>query len=296
MTGGVTGLAGAWILGPRIGKFNKDGTPNAIPGHNIPMVVLGTFILAFGWFGFNPGSTLAATDLRIGSVADLHHARLGGRLPHRRCSTCGPSSASPTRRWVQRHAGRARGDHRPVRLRQPGRRGDHRHDRGRPGHLERPVRRAGAQGRRPRRRRQRPRHLRRLGLPLPRPLRRRRVRRRLERRRRPAPIGLFYGGGVGQLAAEAIGVGTNFSGSSPRRSSSSGSSRRRSATASRPRPRSRGSTSPRWASPATSTRTPTPSSSRARSISTPTGRASPRRSQTRRASPSAEPTTGFRDD
>ena len=69
MTGGVTALVGAWILGPRIGKFNKDGSPNAIPGHNIPMVVLGTLILAFGWFGFNPGSTLAATDLRIGSIA-----------------------------------------------------------------------------------------------------------------------------------------------------------------------------------------------------------------------------------
>ncbi len=69
MTGGMTALAGAIIVGPRIGKYNKDGTPNAIPGHNIPMVVLGTLILAFGWFGFNPGSTLAATDLRIGSVA-----------------------------------------------------------------------------------------------------------------------------------------------------------------------------------------------------------------------------------
>jgi Amt family ammonium transporter len=69
MTGGVTALVGAWILGPRIGKFNKDGTANAIPAHSIPQVALGTFILAFGWFGFNPGSTLAATDLRIGSIA-----------------------------------------------------------------------------------------------------------------------------------------------------------------------------------------------------------------------------------
>jgi Amt family ammonium transporter len=69
MVGGVTALAGAMVLGPRIGKFNKDGTPNAIPGHNIPMAILGTFILAFGWFGFNPGSTLAGTDLRIAVVA-----------------------------------------------------------------------------------------------------------------------------------------------------------------------------------------------------------------------------------
>ncbi|MFQ6072748.1 MAG: ammonium transporter [Methanosarcinales archaeon] len=67
--GGYVALAGAIILGPRIGKFNEDGTPNAIPGHNLSMVVLGTFILFFGWFGFNPGSTLAATDLRIAIVA-----------------------------------------------------------------------------------------------------------------------------------------------------------------------------------------------------------------------------------
>lgn len=67
--GGYVALAGAIILGPRIGKFNSDGTPNAIPGHNLSMVVLGTFILFFGWFGFNPGSTLAATDLRIAIVA-----------------------------------------------------------------------------------------------------------------------------------------------------------------------------------------------------------------------------------
>src|SRR3954454_15898723 len=69
MTGGVTALAGALILGPRIGKFNKDGSANAIPAHDIPMVALGTLILAFGWFGFNPGSSLAATDPRIGSIA-----------------------------------------------------------------------------------------------------------------------------------------------------------------------------------------------------------------------------------
>lgn len=69
MVGGVTALAGAMVLGPRIGKYNKDGTPNPIPGHNIPMGILGCFILAFGWFGFNPGSTLAGTDLRIAVVA-----------------------------------------------------------------------------------------------------------------------------------------------------------------------------------------------------------------------------------
>jgi len=60
---------GAWLLGPRMGKFNKDGSANPIVGHNIPMAIIGTFILAFGWFGFNAGSTLAGTDLRIGVVA-----------------------------------------------------------------------------------------------------------------------------------------------------------------------------------------------------------------------------------
>src|SRR2546430_2843715 len=69
MVGGVTALAGAWVLGPRLGKYNKDGSANAIPGHNIPMAILGPFILAFGWFGFNPGSTLAGTDLRIAVIA-----------------------------------------------------------------------------------------------------------------------------------------------------------------------------------------------------------------------------------
>lgn len=69
MCGGVIALVGAWIVGPRLGKFNKDGSANPIPGHSIPMAVIGTFILAFGWFGFNAGSTLAGTDFRIGIVA-----------------------------------------------------------------------------------------------------------------------------------------------------------------------------------------------------------------------------------
>src|SRR5215510_3676588 len=69
LTGGVLALVGAIIIGPRLGKYKKDGTPNAIPAHSIPMAMIGTFILAFGWFGFNPGSTLAGTDLRIAVVA-----------------------------------------------------------------------------------------------------------------------------------------------------------------------------------------------------------------------------------
>ena len=57
--GALAALAGALILGPRIGKFGSDGRANPIPGHNIPFAVLGTIILWFGWFGFNPGSTLS---------------------------------------------------------------------------------------------------------------------------------------------------------------------------------------------------------------------------------------------
>jgi Amt family ammonium transporter len=67
--GGVAALAGAIVIGARVGKYGKDGTVNTIPAHNIPMALLGCFILAFGWFGFNPGSTLAGGDLRISVIA-----------------------------------------------------------------------------------------------------------------------------------------------------------------------------------------------------------------------------------
>jgi Amt family ammonium transporter len=69
MTGGVIAFVGAKMLGARIGKYDKNGKPRPIPAHNIPMVVVGTFILAFGWFGFNAGSTLAGTDTRIAVIA-----------------------------------------------------------------------------------------------------------------------------------------------------------------------------------------------------------------------------------
>jgi Amt family ammonium transporter len=67
--GGVAGLAGAIVLGPRIGKFGPDGKPRSMPGHHIPMAMLGTFILLFGWFGFNAASTFAATENRLAIVA-----------------------------------------------------------------------------------------------------------------------------------------------------------------------------------------------------------------------------------
>jgi ammonium transporter, Amt family len=69
MTGGVTALAGALVLGPRAGKYRRDGTIGAIPGHNLPMAIIGTLILAFGWFGFNAGSTLAGNDPRLATIA-----------------------------------------------------------------------------------------------------------------------------------------------------------------------------------------------------------------------------------
>lgn len=68
MTGGAAALVGAAILGPRIGRFDADGNSQPIPGHNLPMAILGVFILLIGWFGFNSGSLLSA-DIQIGMIA-----------------------------------------------------------------------------------------------------------------------------------------------------------------------------------------------------------------------------------
>jgi len=67
--GGWAALVGAYLIGPRIGKYTKEGKPTAIPGHNITLGALGVFILWFGWFGFNPGSTVAGTNLDIALIA-----------------------------------------------------------------------------------------------------------------------------------------------------------------------------------------------------------------------------------
>jgi Amt family ammonium transporter len=69
LQGGALALITASLLGPRLGKYGRNGRVNPILPHDIPMVQLGTFILAFGWFGFNAGSSLAGTDGRIGIVA-----------------------------------------------------------------------------------------------------------------------------------------------------------------------------------------------------------------------------------
>ena len=68
MVGGICAFVGAMILGPRIGKYGKDGKAKAIPGHNLPIAALGVFILWFCWFGFNCGSTTAATT-SLGHIA-----------------------------------------------------------------------------------------------------------------------------------------------------------------------------------------------------------------------------------
>jgi Amt family ammonium transporter len=70
LTGGVAAFVGAAILGPRLGRYNSDGSKNPIPGHSVPLGLTGVFILWLGWFGFNGGSTLAATGsgAAIGSI------------------------------------------------------------------------------------------------------------------------------------------------------------------------------------------------------------------------------------
>lgn len=69
LCGGTIAYVGAKLVGPRVGKFAADGRPQPIPGHNLPMGITGTFILAFGWFGFNAGSTLSGNDTQISVIA-----------------------------------------------------------------------------------------------------------------------------------------------------------------------------------------------------------------------------------
>ncbi len=68
MVGGVAGLAGAIVLGPRMGKYRANGTPTAIPGHHIPMAIVGCLALFFGWFGFNAGPAMADGGVRLGII------------------------------------------------------------------------------------------------------------------------------------------------------------------------------------------------------------------------------------
>jgi Amt family ammonium transporter len=80
MTGGIAALMGAMFLGPRIGKYGPDGKPRAIPGHNIPFAILGVFILWVGWFGFNPGSELLADEFVSAIAVNTMLAAAAGAL------------------------------------------------------------------------------------------------------------------------------------------------------------------------------------------------------------------------
>jgi Amt family ammonium transporter len=90
LTGGVAALTAAAMLGPRVGKFARDRKPRAIPGHSMPLAVLGTFLLFFGWFGFNGGSVLAADGAAIAPV--LLTTALAG---------CGGGAASMLYTWIR---------------------------------------------------------------------------------------------------------------------------------------------------------------------------------------------------
>ncbi len=113
-------LAGALLLGPRIGKFGADGKPNAIPGHNMAFTTLGVIILWFGWFGFNPGSTLGVDFGGVGFFAyvalNTNIAAAGGRARRRHHVLDRDQEARPLDDAERRDRG-ARRDHRGVRVR-----------------------------------------------------------------------------------------------------------------------------------------------------------------------------------
>jgi Amt family ammonium transporter len=126
MTGGITALAGAIVLGPRVGKYRRDETIAAIPGHNLPMAMVGTLILAFGWFGFNAASTLNAIDGRIAIVASNTLLSSAAGAIAALATAWYLSRQARRRHGLQRHAGRPGGHHRALRLCRPGRRRSHR--------------------------------------------------------------------------------------------------------------------------------------------------------------------------
>ena len=177
LQGGALALITAILIGPRIGKYGKDGKINAIKPHHIPMVMLGTFILAFGWFGFNAGSSLAGGDGRIGIVAT--NTMLAGMsatvfgMVYMWLTTGKPD---PSMMCNSMLAGLVAITS-PCAFVVAGRRVHHRRHRRRAGHLERQLLRQG-EDRRSGRRDQRPRRQRRLGPHRGRPVLRRQLRRR----------------------------------------------------------------------------------------------------------------------
>ena len=118
--GALAGLAGALLLGPRIGKFAADGKPNAIPGHNMAFTTLGVIILWFGWFGFNPGSTLSVDFGGVGFFAyvalNTNLAAAAGVHRRRRHLVARDQEARPLDDAERRDRG-ARRDHGGVRVR-----------------------------------------------------------------------------------------------------------------------------------------------------------------------------------
>ena len=120
--GGFCAMALAVILGPRLGKYGPDGKPRAFPAHNIVFVVTGTFILLFGWMGFNPGSTLGATDLRISVIAvNTNLAAVAGSATRDDPLVLHVRQAGH-HDGVQRHARRPGRDHGALRVRRRQRR------------------------------------------------------------------------------------------------------------------------------------------------------------------------------
>ena len=163
--GALAGLAGAILLGPRIGKFGPDGKSNAIPGHNMAFTTLGVLILWFGWFGFNPGSTLSVDFGGVGFFAyvalNTNLAAAAGVLGAVVTVVARDQEARPLDDAERRDRG-ARRDHRGVRVRRTVGGDRDRLRRRRDRRARRPLRRPD-RDRRPDRGDRRARHVRRLG-------------------------------------------------------------------------------------------------------------------------------------
>ena len=127
---GATGaFAALLLLGPRIGKYRKDGKPRAIPGHSMPLVGLGVLILWLGWFGFNPGSTLGAIGGRFAEVVVVTNLAAAAGVVAAVAVMYLLLEDDRHRHGRQRRDRRAGRDHRPVRLRRVLGGADHRRDR-----------------------------------------------------------------------------------------------------------------------------------------------------------------------
>ena len=129
MTGGIAALAGAIVLGPRIGKFRREGAIGLLPGHDLPFAMVGTLILAFGWFGFNTGSTLAASDPRVARYRGQHDAGVGGRRAREHVLSVASIPQARRGDGLQRIARRIGGNHGAVRVCDAGGGGVDRRDR-----------------------------------------------------------------------------------------------------------------------------------------------------------------------